>query len=109
MTAEFRRNSIACLVIDGVSARHHLSRGEQKSVAAALLLAQVDRQVEHGAVPVILLDDLASEFDDKHMKAVLQQALASGAQIWSTGTTCDDPGQPHKMFHVEHGVVSEMV
>jgi DNA replication and repair protein RecF len=97
------------LMIEGVSARHHLSRGEQKSVAAALLLAQAQSQAAAGDAPLVLLDDLASEFDSMHLNSVMHQAESIGGQVWLTGTTCAVPEKPHKMFHVEHGVVSEMV
>ena len=46
-----------------VPARSLLSRGEQKVLAAALLLTQAELLVSTGEKPVILLDDLASEFD----------------------------------------------
>ncbi len=97
------------LVIEGISARNQLSRGEQKTLAAALVLAQASCQAERGATPLILLDDLASEFDTEHLHAVLKLALAIGGQVWLCGTTCPDPAVDHKLFHVEHGKVSELV
>ena len=94
---------------DGVPARAVLSRGEQKAFAAALLLTQVELLLGKGIRPVLLLDDLVSEFDREHFFAVLEKALSTGVQTWITGTT--DPGldRDHTMFHVEQGTVREML
>ena len=97
------------LACDHAPARAVLSRGEQKAFAAALLLTQVELLLQAGTRPVLLLDDLVSEFDRDHFMAVLNKALSTGVQTWITGTT--DPGikTPHRMFHVEQGTVREMV
>ena len=91
-------------------ARESLSRGEMKIVAAALILAQARSMSEVGIQPVVLLDDLASEFDALHRKNVLEGALSEGSQVWITGTSVEKdmleqrPGV--RVFHVEHGSVS---
>lgn len=90
-------------------ARAVLSRGEQKVLAAALLLTQAELLLRAGEHPVILLDDLASEFDRQHFDRVLQRALDIGAQVWVTGTRKIDLEQPLLMFHVEQGRVREVV
>jgi DNA replication and repair protein RecF len=90
-------------------ARNILSRGEQKLVAAALLLCQGKILSEGGEGPVVLLDDIASEFDREHFEAVLECALECGGQVWVTGTSRQTTEHPHKMFHVERGGVREMV
>jgi DNA replication and repair protein RecF len=91
----------------GQPARENLSRGEQKVLAAALLLAQADSLDRAGKRPVLLLDDLASEFDEQHRVSVLNTGLASGAQTWVTGTDADPAlsaaGEGRAVFHVEHG------
>ena len=91
------------------TARSVLSRGEQKLLAAALLLAQVDILVEHGETPIVLLDDLASEFDQEHFERVLLRAQKSGGQVWVSGIRKHKPDSDHKVFHVEHGTAQEMV
>ena len=90
-------------------ARAILSRGEQKILSAALLISQAMILSEHGDKPVILLDDLASEFDEKHFAAVLEQALSCGGQVWVTGARGQETEHGHKVFHVEHGRVREML
>ncbi len=95
--------------IDGRAVRDRLSRGEQKILAAALLLAQASLFSDTGHRPVVLLDDLASEFDQGHLGQVLQHVARLGAQHFVTGTE-DRPyaawrGEESAMFHVKHGVI----
>lgn len=97
------------LTIAGAPARAMLSRGEQKTLAAALLLAQLECLAELGETPVMLLDDLASEFDRNHYERVLERARRSGAQLWLTGTRRIPPDDSASVFHVEQGTVSEVV
>jgi len=91
------------------AARAILSRGEQKILSAALLISQAIILSEHGDKPLVLLDDLASEFDKKHFEAVLEQALSCGGQVWVTGAREQKINHGHKVFHVEHGQVREML
>lgn len=97
------------LVSNGAPARAILSRGEQKLLAAALLLVQAELFAQRGENPLILLDDLASEFDRKHYEQVLQRALASGGQVWVTGTRQTKPATGRAVFHVEQGSVRLVV
>jgi len=104
------------LSLDGKPAKDRLSRGEQKAMTAALILAQAQMICESGNSPILLLDDLSSEFDEEHLLRVLRAAIDLGIQIWLTGTDLSasllkareviDAGL--SMFHVEHGVVSQV-
>ena len=102
------RGDISLLFHD-TPARNLLSRGEQKILAAALLLSQAAILSQNGEKPMILLDDLASEFDQSHFENVLEQALEIGSQVWLTGIRKCQNDAEHKVFHVEHGRVQEMV
>ncbi len=91
-------------------AREPLSRGQSKLAALALLLAQgEDFRIRRGEWPLILLDDLASELDRGHRHALLAALVASGAQIFISGTELEalelDPAWPAMLFHVEHGMI----
>ena len=97
------------LVCDSFSAKTVLSRGEQKAFSAALLLTQLDLLKDAGVFPVFLVDDLESEFDEEHFETVLEMAIKTGVQIWLTGTGKSNLKYDCKVFHVEQGVVSEMV
>jgi DNA replication and repair protein RecF len=91
------------------SVRDSASRGEQKILATARVLAQGRRQCETGRKPVLLLDDLASEFDRAHFAAALEAGRALGVQMWISGVEPVDPGVPCATFHVEHGQVRKLV
>lgn len=93
----------------GSFARAVLSRGEQKILSAALLLAQAGLLKSRGESPVVLLDDLASEFDRVRFKRVLAKFLEIDGQVWLTGTRQPEFSVPCTVFHVEHGTVREMI
>ena len=64
---------------------------------------------ENGVQPVLLLDDLGSEFDDAHFDRVLENALESGSQVWLSGTARPPEKGAQKVFHVEQGSIRELV
>lgn len=90
-------------------ARAVLSRGEQKVFAAAMILTQAEILEQAVETPLVLLDDLVSEFDQQHFDRVLSRAQELGSQIWVTGTEKPELGGDHKVFHVEQGSVRQVV
>ncbi len=104
------------LTIKGSPAKDRLSRGEQKAMTSAMVLAQAQMIAETGNPPVLMLDDLSSELDEEHVVKVLRSGLALGVQVWLTGTSLSpsisnnpevtDAG--FAMFHVEHGEISQV-
>ncbi len=60
--------------INGISARHFASQGQQRSIVLALKLAEgeVSRE-KSGEYPVFLFDDVLSELDEKRRKYVLSE------------------------------------
>lgn len=98
------------LALHGTPAKERLSRGEQKALTAAMIMAQAELICESGEKPILLLDDLSSELDEKHLANVLDAGLKLGVQIWLTGTklvpAIMSVDCSHTVFHVEHGVVS---
>lgn len=91
--------------------REALSRGQAKLTALSVLLAQAERHANAcGEWPVIALDDLASELDRRHQRRVLDRLLASGAQVFITGTEApavlDGIAGDIAMFHVEQNAVA---
>jgi DNA replication and repair protein RecF len=91
-------------------AREILSRGEQKILATALLLSQASIMAAAGDTPLLLMDDLASEFDARRLARVMEFGSALGAQAWVTGTSLEPyperPATGFSVFHVEHGNLS---
>lgn len=90
------------------------SRGQQKLLVCALRLAQIKQlKKETKREGLILIDDLAAELDDHHCETLITNALATGAQVFITSTHLDllkiKSGSEYKLFHVEHGDITEMV
>jgi DNA replication and repair protein RecF len=92
-----------------VAAETRLSRGQQKSLVLALVLAQtelVSRATSRK--PILLLDDLAAELDDAARGRVVRYLRTMGAQSF---ITCLDeqvlgPLREDRLFHVERGRLS---
>lgn len=92
--------------------REHLSRGQEKLVALSCLLAQASTYGQkHQQWPVFCLDDISSELDTEHERALVAQLNAVGAQLLVTGTAVPAAlkGLPHQVFHVEQGVVTPLL
>jgi DNA replication and repair protein RecF len=75
------------LVVNGRSARHHASQGQQRILALALKIAELDcvRQAR-GAHPVLLLDDVSSELDPTRTGAVYEFLRETRSQVFVTTT-----------------------
>lgn len=98
----------------GRRASEILSRGQMKLVVFALLIAQMEAMSEiNRSKPILLIDDLAAELDDKHRKYILDRLKVLDTQTFVTTpdkTLLDITGwRERKMFHVEHGEIKEMV
>jgi len=78
------------LVVDGRSARHHASQGQQRILTLALKVAELDCvRAARNAHPVLLLDDVSSELDPERMAAVHALLRSNESQVFVT-TTRDD-------------------
>lgn len=92
--------------------RDYLSRGQQKLLVLALLLAQVG--LLHQFSPsrcCILIDDLTAELDTANRLKLLEYLTRSGCQVFLTATSMNDFGNldsipDYKVFHVEQGRVT---
>lgn len=94
--------------------RERLSRGQQKQLLTALLLAQAELlRLRRDRLCQFLVDDLPAELDAEHQARVLGQLRELGAQLFITAIedrALDLEGWPDPArFHVEHGVVREVV
>ena len=92
-----------------------LSRGQQKVLSIALNLAQVaSLQEVEGKEALVLIDDLASELDEKNIEIVLGSLMALNTQVICTSLSESQvldklpDQQKYKVFHVEHGLVTPM-
>ena len=102
------------MTVEGRSAHQVLSRGELKLLALGLQLAQaayLARVIDR--IPVVLVDELASELDEASRERVFTALAGIGAQTMITAVSRElvENGvwQPDQVFHVERGVLSEMV
>lgn len=91
------------LAVDGLPARTHSSRGEQRSLALALRLAvhQVVTAVA-GAPPVLLLDDVFSELDAARSEALLLH-LPPGQALLTTAGPLPPAARPDYRVRVRNG------
>jgi DNA replication and repair protein RecF len=93
-------------------ARHRVSRGQQKMLAAALVIAQT-RFVAAQATSelVLLVDDPAAELDRDNRERLFQMLQEIPAQMFVTALEEEDlPWSAQgQMFHVEHGKVSSLL
>ena len=92
------------LSIDGLPARSHASQGEQRSLALAMRLA-ADAVVRRrrDAEPVLLLDDVFSELDDRRAAALLE-ALPPGQRILTTAGGLPAGAGPDRVVEIVGGV-----
>ncbi|HHS83300.1 MAG TPA: DNA replication/repair protein RecF [Gammaproteobacteria bacterium] len=102
------------ICVNGLPARDRVSRGEQKVLATALRLAQIELMRKKTGQPcVVLLDDLPSELDHERRSLVIDYLEGLGCQTFVTATDqqlLEDKGDLiDKVFHVEHGNIKEMV
>ncbi|MCE0557766.1 DNA replication/repair protein RecF [Motilimonas sp. E26] len=98
--------------VDGVPVADVLSRGQLKLLVCALRLAQGKFQNGVGSTKCIfLIDDFASELDREKRIPLAKHIAESGAQVFITAIEKEQIeelfGQQIKVFHVEHGNVSE--
>jgi DNA replication and repair protein RecF len=102
------------LTVGGKPVLSHCSRGQQKAVVVAFMLAQVkcqqDRESPMGA---FLLDDLGSELDAAHQARVLESLGQLGIQVFVTAIDAGPKDlsawSEMKRFHVERGEIQEVV
>jgi DNA replication and repair protein RecF len=94
--------------MNGRPAREVLSRGQQKLVAVAMTLAQLNLlQEATRTTPTLLLDDPAAELDGDHLRRFIEQVMRLRSQLVLTSLHSESHlfGTPNRVFHVEQGRV----
>lgn len=97
------------LRIAGKAAKETLSRGQQKLVAAAMVLASLQRLRDLQPLPpTLLLDDPAAELDAQRLGSLVTLVRELNCQLIITSLDADLRlfGDPEHVFHVEQGQVS---
>ncbi len=83
------------------------SLGQQRTATLAMKLAEVFMLSRfYGEKPILFLDDVLSELDEKRRKQLMDYCKRFDTVI--TCTEWDYPAVPDKLFKVENGVVTEM-
>jgi DNA replication and repair protein RecF len=102
--------------LEGRPVRHFLSRGQQKLLICAMILAQGSLLTKNANKGLIyLVDDLPAELDLQSKMKLLSLLSKQQTQIFITAieseTICDLVSDkfevPMKVFHVEHGSVEQ--
>jgi DNA replication and repair protein RecF len=97
--------------LDGAGVKDRVSRGQQKLLAAALLIAQLKLFPQGGAVqPTLLLDDPAAELDNDRLAGLIAEVSGHAVQLIVTTLHGEFPafGQPGGRFGVAAGSVAAL-
>jgi DNA replication and repair protein RecF len=94
--------------LDGTPVKDRVSRGQQKLLAAALLIAQIKLFPEGGVQPTLLLDDPAAELDDARLAGLIREVSTQSVQLVVTTLHGEFAafGTPGRRFRVDAGVVT---
>ena len=98
----------------GILVQNCFSRGQQKLLVCAMRLAQISHlKQETEQQSILLVDDLAAELDIVHRQSLIELLIDTEAQLFVTATEQNSfilpPEIESKMFHVEHGILKEVV
>jgi DNA replication and repair protein RecF len=92
--------------VDGVAAKDHISRGQQKLLAAALLMGQIKLFPGDSLIrPTLLLDDPAAELDNAHLMQLINEVSLQTNQLVVTTLQEDFAafGAPGRRFQIANG------
>jgi DNA replication and repair protein RecF len=97
--------------LDGGLVKDRISRGQQKLLAAALLVAQLRLFPRDALIkPTLLLDDPAAELDGEHLLSLISELTAESLQLVVTSL---DPafgafGAPGMHYSVQQGRINSL-
>jgi DNA replication and repair protein RecF len=95
--------------LGGTPVKDRISRGQQKLLAAALLIAQIKLFPEGSPVqPTLLLDDPAAELDDERLASLIREVSSQSVQLIVTTLHGEFRafGEPGKRFKMADGQLS---
>ena len=93
------------IMIDGKPARSFGSQGQQRTAALSLKLAELElARTERGEYPVLLLDDVLSELDERRRREIMRLAVGK-TQTFITAVDGDLPRLGGKRWRIEGGRV----
>jgi DNA replication and repair protein RecF len=95
--------------LEGLPVKDRISRGQQKLLAAALLIAQIKLFPEGSpAQPTLLLDDPAAELDDDRLANLIREVSGQSVQLIVTTLHGEFSafGRPGRKYRMDAGGVS---
>jgi DNA replication and repair protein RecF len=95
----------------GHGVRDTASRGQQKLVATALVLSQVEVAAREGKPATLLVDDPGAELDRERVVRILDALCSAPAQVVITALSREELSLSgdFPMFHVEQGEVTPVL
>jgi len=96
--------------LDGTPVKDRISRGQQKLVAASLLLAQLRCFPEEASVrPTLLLDDPSAELDNVRLLALIREVSRHSLQliVTSLNDAFSAFGSPGRRYRIAAGKLQE--
>ncbi|HUX73365.1 MAG TPA: DNA replication/repair protein RecF [Steroidobacteraceae bacterium] len=97
--------------VGGLTAREHVSRGQQKLLAAGLLIAQLRLfPADAPMQPTLLLDDPAAELDHAHLTTLIEEVLSLRTQLVVTTLHQEFAafGLPGKRIQIDAGMLHSL-
>jgi DNA replication and repair protein RecF len=94
--------------LDGAAVKDRISRGQQKLLAAALLMSQVSLFPNDSDLrPTLLLDDPAAELDGERLHGLILEVSRQSVQLIVTSLSAQFSafGAPGRRYHIENGRV----
>ena len=94
--------------VGGRAAKDRVSRGQQKLVAAGLMLAQLEiQEQEKPGRSALLLDDPAAELDGENLDRLMTLLRGVPAQLWVTSLRpeIEEFMRDARVFHVKQGEI----
>src|ERR1700733_15109231 len=93
--------------LDGTPVKDRISRGQQKLLAASLLVGQIKLFHVERVQPTLLLDDPAAELDNQRLARLIATVSSQPVQLIVTTLHGEFPafGNPGRRFALEQGVV----
>jgi len=96
--------------IGGHDARAYASQGQARSIVLSLKLAVIELlEKQYDESPVIVLDDVDSELDERRSGAFFDLILSQGRQVFITGTDLRHtilPGSDSSIWRIEDGSIA---
>jgi DNA replication and repair protein RecF len=93
------------IVAGGRDLRRYGSQGEQRLVVLSLLLAEAELLTERGpAPPLLLLDDVLSELDERRRRALAERLSRRGQTLITATGASALPFEPSQLVEVEPGL-----